>query len=84
LPTVAEWITVIGLEWEKLEWEKCEAIFPRYKADERYWTATGRKEWVPDWLLRSRDRIAWVGNPGRWILDCGVMEQYPVMFARSV
>jgi hypothetical protein len=79
LPTVADWHTVIGLEWEKSE-----VVFPLCRSDERYWSATLRTEPVPDWLLRSRNRIAWAGNFGRSILDCGVMEQYAVMFVRTV
>lgn len=86
LPTVAEWHTAIGLEWEK-----CQIIFPRYDADERYWTATGRKEpfleAVPGFILKlfrqQRIPIAWVGNLGRSILDCGIMEEYPIMFVRT-
>jgi hypothetical protein len=86
LATVADWNTVIGLEWAKGE-----GVFPRYKADERYWTATGRHEpglqAIPDLVLRlfrsERTPLAWVGNFGRWILDCGVDERYPVMFVRN-
>lgn len=37
LPTVAEWHTILYLGWDKGE-----SVFPRYKRDERFWTATGR------------------------------------------
>ena len=86
LPTVAEWHTVIGLEWDKSQ-----EIFPRWRSGERYWIATGRKEpgleRYPDFLLhlfgKERHPNAWLGETSR-ILDQNITAQNPVMFVRTV
>jgi hypothetical protein len=86
LPTVAEWHTVIGLEWGKSQ-----DIFPRWKSDRGYWTANGRHEpgleKTPDfmlrWLKRERNPIAWRGEQNR-VFDANAPAQHLVMFVRTL
>lgn len=87
LPTVADWHTLLGLDWDKAT-----AIFPLFGLGLRYWTATGREEATientPGWLLRltgtPRWPLAWAAGTGRSIIDCNSPSELPVMFVRSL
>lgn len=87
LPTVADWHTVLGLDWDMAA-----AVFPLFGLGLRYWTATGREEstieHTPGWLLRltgtPRWPLAWAAGTGRSIIDCNSPSELPVMFVRSL